>query len=371
MNEQELNSELEKIGRDEQLCSWMLQRIASYGSRAACLPLARFADAVLHEDWTESEKKHIGECKSCQRARSQVYDELWHPTMAVLYRFRHGNLSAEELANVATHLEQHECRRCKGLLRVLSADLVVTRLWERLERGATEALATFDTVLHNLTASRGPCEQLAPAPAFTAATEAESLPFRELAFDDGDTLGTVYLKKTEATGHVDRCLAIESKRIEPGTLVWVGIASDQQKEPSGTVDSEEGMLPSTAPDMRAPAEAVARLGAASGGGTSHLAWSGYVMIRPGYERSEAKTQISVLPPGPCFPYKRDVQIETLPYEDPELLQKSFVAAEISDPVSRPHWQRWADKALQSLNRDSLSPAMAEVLQRIAGSASMG
>jgi hypothetical protein len=103
-----------------------------------CPALPRLRSALLREDATDAERRHVETCPRCQQAWRQLQAQVWHPTLLHLYWHTRGLLAAD--ADVRCHLDDG-CCRCLRLAAVLAADPVLDRLAARLREDVAGAAA--------------------------------------------------------------------------------------------------------------------------------------------------------------------------------------------------------------------------------------
>ncbi len=111
--------------------------------RAACLSLPRLRTALLREDWTATEREHIGHCPYCQKAREKVQRTLWHPEKAMLVNWTIGQRGGEDEEAVRVHLEEERCSSCMAYVQYLERVRTLGLLCHIITRLQVSRLGTF------------------------------------------------------------------------------------------------------------------------------------------------------------------------------------------------------------------------------------
>jgi hypothetical protein len=322
-----------------------------------CPPPGRFLGALLREDWTEAEAAHKGGCPYCRRTEERVRRDLWHPTKAQLFWHARRLPGGQDEAAVAFHLEQDGCRRCGRLSALLRADLLLGRLAEQVVRRVTGAAEDLRRLLEVCATSR---EYLTPpALATSFSTTAGGPAEQRFTFDDGRTLGTLYLSRepvseaqssieepappAEARSTLEERASPAGGRAGPEAPYWLHL--EQQDVPEGPPVLLQIVLGS--PERR---------------------WERLVVLRPGFAAGTRVTEIHLgaAPPEQSLKYVYPVDPgRHLRAEDAGRLRAAFEAARQDDPASEEVWRAWAGAARR---RRDLDPGMRVVLHQIAAGA---
>lgn len=92
----------------------------------SCVPLSRFRTAVLRENWTPAEMKHLEGCTCCRDRELLAKRNSWHPMPFDFFLYLHGKCQ-EARQDVAYHLKQDRCQRCVLTASLLAADRFLRR----------------------------------------------------------------------------------------------------------------------------------------------------------------------------------------------------------------------------------------------------
>ena len=282
--------------------------------RANCLPLPRFRAALLRVDWTAAEREHIDGCAYCQKTLEKFQQELWHPTLSQLFLHSLSLLPSSDAAEVAYHLEQDRCQRCKQLTSLLTVIPKLKRLGEQVRQGAAGAMERLEKACESLTAPLQLIRPLVPQPAFDTGVTPTPTEQR-LTFDDGLTTGVLYLLEGELWLHLER------SDLPAGTLLQVMVADKD----------------------------------------GQVAWRRFIVLRVGFEARVAKARVGQELPDNSLLTVDVVSVAELTADEAELLSESFMQAQTDDPSAVPAWKAWAQRALE---RETLDLAVRAVIEDI-------
>ena len=104
----------------------------------ACVPLSRVRTALLRENWSADEQRHLAGCTHCKRTEQLALGQLSHPSLLSLFWHVRGLLDPAD-ADVAYHLQKDACKRCLRLAALLAIDRILARMAGQVRQNARAA----------------------------------------------------------------------------------------------------------------------------------------------------------------------------------------------------------------------------------------
>jgi hypothetical protein len=120
-----------------------------------CIPLSRLRGGVLRHDWREAERQHKQQCAYCQSMEGQASREVWHPPMAALFWNARG--FSDGSPDLAYHLRQDDCLRCRQLTALFQADRVLGHVASQARQGLAGAADRLGRMLSSMAVGLASC----------------------------------------------------------------------------------------------------------------------------------------------------------------------------------------------------------------------
>lgn len=103
-----------------------------------CVPLSRVRTALLRENWTGDEQRHLASCSHCRRSEQLCRTQVSHPSLLHLFWHVRGLLDSPD-GDVAYHLQKDACKRCLRLASLIAVDQILSRLGTQARTNAKAA----------------------------------------------------------------------------------------------------------------------------------------------------------------------------------------------------------------------------------------
>ncbi len=189
---------------------------------ADCPTMPRMYEAILREDWTETELTAIERTPEAQSLLSKINDSVWYPTKLQLFKHSIDQLDGPELEDVSYHLEVDRCKRSLRLFNWMKAPLGFRSLIPNLFARVTET-PMLDRIAQILSDTFGTQATFQPILVPSGAATARSSS-QEALFDNGKRSVNLY-KETVGKTIID-CLTVESHEDPAGTLMRLVVVDD-------------------------------------------------------------------------------------------------------------------------------------------------
>jgi hypothetical protein len=79
---------------------------------ASCPSLPALREALLHEDWSQIDRRHVDSCAFCNRNLSQAAAHLWHASLSAICRRSRDDLPPQDRRETEFHLHEDHCASC-------------------------------------------------------------------------------------------------------------------------------------------------------------------------------------------------------------------------------------------------------------------